>query len=123
MYITNPEKAYTYLRSVWPSEISLREKVLLIYLDANKKVMGYECVFMGGRSSVAMDLKILFQYAVRECAHSILVAHNHPSGILTPSKNDLDVTRDLHDGGRILGLEVAHMIITRTDYHVLSFFE
>ena len=123
MYITNPEKAHAYLKSVWPCEISVRERVLIVYLDRHQKVLGEECVFVGGRYYCPIDVAIIFQYAVREGAHSILVAHNHPSGSLAASKEDMSTTDQLVSGGKILDIQVGHMVITRADYHVLAFFE
>jgi len=122
-YITNPDKAHAFLKSVWPSEISRREKVLIVYLDRYFTTIGHDVLFVGGTDSCTMDTKIIFQYAIKEGAEAILLAHNHPGGILTPSRSDIEVTDLLVKGGQVLGVKVAHMIITRNDYQVLSFFE
>lgn len=123
MYLTNPEKAYNYLRSIWPEGIDHREKVLIIYLDRHYQAIGHEVIFMGGIDSCTMDTRVIFQYAMRGRAHSILLAHNHPSGSVKPSQSDIEVTETLVSGAQVLGIKVAHMIITRNDYQVLAFFE
>lgn len=123
LYITNPEKAYRYLRTHWPSEISRREKVMIVYLDHKYSVIGHEILFVGGRDSCTIDFRVIFQYAIRQEADHILIAHNHPSGVLEASRGDIEVTERLVRGGEVLGMKVAHMIITREDYRVLAFFE
>lgn len=122
-YITNPEKAYAFLKSIWPPDISRREKVMIVYMDRHFMTIGHEVLFVGGIDSCTMDTRIIFQSAVLEGAHSIMIAHNHPSGSVNPSKQDIDITQRLIQGALVLGLKVAHMVISRNDFHVLSFFE
>jgi len=122
-YITNPEKAFAFLKSIWPPDIARREKVVIVYLDRHFMVTGHEILFIGGIDSCTMDTRIIFQYAVSEGAHGIMIAHNHPSGSVKPSKQDIDITQILIHGALVLGLKVAHMVISRNDFHVLSFFE
>lgn len=123
MYITNPEKAYAYLKTIWPTGMDHREKVMIVYLNRHYQATGHEVIFMGGIDSCTMDTRIVFQYAMLGQAYMILLAHNHPSGSTQPSQSDIAVTDSLVRGGQVLGIKVAHMIITRNDYQVLAFFE
>lgn len=123
MYLTNPEKAYAYLKSIWPDGIDHREKVVIVYLNRHYQATGHEIIFVGGMDSCTMDTRVIFQYAMKSHAHSILLAHNHPSGSVNPSKKDVEITDILVKGAQVLGIKVAHIILTRNDYQVLAFFE
>jgi DNA repair protein RadC len=66
------------------------------------------------------DPKIIFKAALEELASGIILAHNHPSGNLTASQADLDLTRKLKEGGKLLEIQVLdHLIIAGQKY--LSF--
>ena len=63
-----------------------------------------------------------FRHAIKRAAANILIVHNHPSGTLTPSAEDLEVTDRLVEVGKIVGIDVVdHLIIG--DYEYLSFKE
>jgi DNA repair protein RadC len=63
------------------------------------------------------DPKIIFHIALQHQASSIILAHNHPSGNLKPSQQDIDLTRKIHQAGRILDIGVLdHLIITDGGY-------
>ena len=62
----------------------------------------------------------VFAEAIVQRASAIIVAHNHPSGNLTPSVEDLDITKRLKQAGEILGIRVLdHLIISEEGYYSL----
>jgi DNA repair protein RadC len=63
----------------------------------------------------------IFRPAIARNASAVLVAHNHPSGDVKPSEQDLALTKRLVEAGRLLGIPVLdHLIITKTDFASLS---
>jgi DNA repair protein RadC len=81
-------------------------------------VLDYEQISSGGMTGTVADPKIIFNKALHKNACSLIVAHNHPSGNLRPSKADLDLTKKLKHAGSLLDLPVLdHLIITTSGYY------
>lgn len=75
-------------------------------------------VSSGGRSSTIVDAKVIFGRALEARACGIVVAHNHPSTSLRPSKADIDVTRKLAAVGKAMDLMLLdHLIISDRGYY------
>ena len=88
-----------------------RENVLLFCLDARNKLISKEVLFMGGLDCCTLDPKVIFRTALKKNAHGLIIAHNHPSGNLEPSKEDENITGILKDFGKMIGLRVLDSII------------
>lgn len=74
-------------------------------------------VHLGGISAVSADQRIIYKTALEHHASSIIVAHNHPSGTLKPSKADLEVTKMLKSAGDLLEIKLTdHLILTEDAY-------
>lgn len=79
-------------------------------------------MYKGTSNASVASPKEIFNYAVKECADGIIVMHNHPSGILIPSKADIEFTNSLITSGEIIGIKlVDHLITNGKEYY--SFFE
>ena len=64
------------------------------------------------------DPKLIFVAALKSGATGVLLAHNHPSGNLTPSQADIDLTRKIKEGGKLLEIQLLdHLIITSEGYY------
>jgi DNA repair protein RadC len=71
----------------------------------------------GGVAGTVADPKMIFKHALEQLASSIILIHNHPSGNLTPSQADKDLTRKLKEAGRMLDLPILdHLIFTDKSY-------
>lgn len=112
------------LKALWTSNINYsQENFILLCLDHNNNLLKRKVLFRGGLTSANIDLRILFYelLTTKRCSRFI-VAHNHPSGSLHPSKQDLQVTRRIKEAGKLFSLDLLdHMIITETRY--FSFLE
>ena len=83
---------------------------------ANRVIRKYQ-VSQGGVTGTVADPKIIFKAALEELASGIILAHNHPSGNLTASQADIDLTKKLSAGGRLLEIQVLdHLIISGQKY-------
>jgi len=94
-----------------------KEHFCVLFLDTQNRVAGKQIVSVGTLNSSLIHPRECFRSAiVRNCC-SILIAHNHPSGSLEPSLEDLAVTKRLVDAGKLLGIDVLdHVIVTKVGY-------
>ncbi len=93
------------------------EEFWIILLGRSSKVLGKELISKGGMSATIADPKIIFHAALQYQANSIMLVHNHPSGNLKPSHEDISLTKNLSAAGRILEIRVVdHLIITDNGY-------
>ncbi len=96
------------------------EEFWIILLNRANDIIRPVRVSSGGISGTVVDPKIIFKCALEQLASAIILVHNHPSGGLTPSKADRDITKRLSEAGRILEIPVLdHVIFTDKGY--LSF--
>jgi len=94
-----------------------REELVVLLLNAKNVVVGQETVYRGNVSAAVVKVGEVFTEAIRRCVPRVLVVHNHPSGDLTPSVDDLHLTATLIAAGRLLDVEVLdHLIIGRTGF-------
>ena len=91
-------------------------KILL--LNRNNRVTKIETVSVGGVAGTVVDPKIIFKKALDEQASSIILAHNHPSGNLNPSQQDIAVTKKLVAAGKTLEINILdHLIISNQGFY------
>lgn len=94
-----------------------QENLRTILLDTKNRVLDTRNVYQGNVNSSIIRVAEIFREAVRANATAMIVAHNHPSGDPTPSPEDVQVTRSIVEGGRLLGIEVLdHLVIGRQCY-------
>ncbi|SDM05522.1 DNA repair protein RadC [Catalinimonas alkaloidigena] len=116
--ITCSRDAYEILR---PHMLDLAvEEFWLILLNRANRVVRKVRVSEGGVSGTVADPKVIFNVALEHRASALILAHNHPSGNLTPSQADRQLTKRLKDGGHLLEIPVLDHIIF-TDHQYLSF--
>jgi DNA repair protein RadC len=91
-----------------------REELRVLLLDTRNTVTGERTVYMGNLAGSSVRIGEVYRDAVRACAAAIIVAHNHPSGDTTPSGEDLRITAELAEAGRMLDIELLdHLVIGR----------
>jgi DNA repair protein RadC len=112
--ISSPEAAYRLLRPLMTAASGgdKQETFFVLLLNTKFKSIGLpvEC-FRGLLDSCPIHARELLREAVKHSAHSILLAHNHPSGDPTPSKEDIDITRRIIEAADILGIRVNDHIV------------
>lgn len=96
---------------------SKREHLVAFYLDARGKIIEKRTVSVGILDASLVHPREVFEPAVRNNAHSVIVAHNHPSGDTEPSQADIDVTKRLIHAGKILDIRLLdHIIVTSGEW-------
>ncbi len=116
--ITSSHDAYEVLK---PHLLDLpHEEFWIILLNRANQVMKCERISSGGVSGTVADPKMIFKIALENLCSAIILSHNHPSGNLTPSQADKDLTKKLREAGSYLDIPVLdHVIFTDKGY--LSF--
>ena len=93
------------------------EEFFLLILNRSNTVIGKKQISKGGVSGTIVDAKIIFREAVENKAVSIVLAHNHPSGNLKPSEQDIRLTKSIKEAGNVLEISVIdHLIISNEGY-------
>lgn len=88
-----------------------KEHFVAILLSAKNKVLRRSTIHIGTLTESIVGAREVFREALRESAASVIVAHNHPSGDPTPSPEDIRVTRELMQAGKLLDIELRDHII------------
>jgi len=111
--------AYDVLMKAWDmNKIELVEQFKIILLDRRCACIGISEIATGGVTACLVDTRIVFSTALKARASCIMLAHNHPSGNLTPSSADMDLTSKLYSAGKLLDVSVIdHLIVTPQDYY------
>jgi len=95
-----------------------KEEFWVLLLNRANRVIAKRRISEGGVSGTVADPKIIFKLALEELASGVIVAHNHPSGNLSASQQDIDLTRKLREGGKLLEIQLLdHIIVAGTRYY------
>ena len=92
-----------------------REHFVTMMLDVKNRVIGIHTVSIGTLNASLVSAREVFKAAILCNAASVILAHNHPSGDLTPSPEDLRVTEVLKEAGKLLDIEVLDHVIVGDD--------
>lgn len=113
--LSNPRAVFEYL-SPRMSHLD-REQFHVVLLTAKNQVIDVECVSEGTLTAALVHPREVFKSAIRRSAHAVILAHNHPSGDPTPSREDRELTLRLVQAGKVIGIEVLdHLVIGQGRY-------
>lgn len=94
-----------------------KEHFIVLYLDTKNQEIKKQVVSIGTLNFSVVHPREVFEEAVRSLSASVIISHNHPSGSVEPSEEDLRLTKRLVEAGKILGIEVLdHVIISKEKY-------
>ncbi|MEM1282847.1 MAG: DNA repair protein RadC [Chlamydiota bacterium] len=114
--IEHPQSAYQLLRD--QLENQKKEIFSVVMIDVKGYVINQQIISIGTLSNSLIHPREVFYPAIRHKASSILIAHNHPSGDPTPSKEDISVTKKLVEVGKLMGIPVRDHLIIGNDCYV-----
>lgn len=116
----SPDLIYDYFKTYLENE--MQENFYCIYLDNHKRIISYKLLFKGTLDRSLVHPREIFKEGFLLSSSSIICVHNHPSGIIEPSKEDLFLTKSLINIGNMMGIDIIdHIIIGKNGYY--SFFE
>ena len=94
-----------------------QENFVLIGLNTKLQVNMLSIVFVGGVNSVHVEMPAIFQRLLMSNSSQFIIAHNHPSGNLTPSEEDIHLTRRIKKAGALMGIKLLdHIIVNNETY-------
>ena len=95
-----------------------QEQLRVLLLNTRNGVMAQRVIYQGNVNSSIVRPAEVFRAAIIESAPSIIISHNHPSGDPTPSPEDAKITRELVEGGKLLGIDLMDHIVIAGDRYV-----
>ncbi len=113
--LNNTDKVFEYFRYMLMYEN--QENFIAVYLDSKSRLISYKVLFKGTLNTSYVHPREIFKYAFLESAYSIIVIHNHPSGEVDPSNQDIELTNNLFKIGSLMGIPIVdHIIIGKEKY-------
>jgi DNA repair protein RadC len=113
--LSTSEVTYEYLKPIF-EDLQVEEFHVLLLNRANEVIRPVK-ISQGGVSGTTVDARLIFKAAIDVLASSLILVHNHPSGQLTPSPQDIQLTRQLSQFGRMIDLPILdHLIFTDNGY-------
>ena len=118
--IVSSKDAFNVIKQFYFDDIDIFESFFILCLNRNNQTIAYAKISQGGVAGTVVDIKLIAKYAIDCLASAVILAHNHPSGNLKPSNEDLAITKKVKEGLKILDIQVLdHIILTSQGY--LSF--
>lgn len=108
--IASPEDVY---KRIYPKLREQKKEMFIeLCLDTKNQIIKEDTISIGSLNANIVHPREVFKVALAESAAHIIVAHNHPSGDPTPSREDIEITKKLIEAGKIIGIDVLdHVII------------
>lgn len=95
-----------------------KEYFKVLFLNQANHVLGYTLISEGGITETSVDVRVILQAALLTNSVAIILAHNHPSGNLKPSQEDIKITRVIKDAATLMRITVLdHLILTSKGYY------
>jgi DNA repair protein RadC len=116
--ISTSKDAFEVLIKSWDiDKLEFVEQFKVLLTNRANKVLGIFEVSTGGITGTVADPKLIFVAALKSGATGLVLSHNHPSGNLQPSQADIELTKRIKEGGKLLDIQLLdHLIITSEGY-------
>jgi DNA repair protein RadC len=122
--ILSPLDAYNLFIEFFPPEtIQLQERFVILYLNKANRALGIYPLSVGGMSGTLVDIRLILSVGLKIAASFMMLAHNHPSGNLQPSKQDIELTNKIKEAGKLIEIILLdHLIISSVerDYYSMA---
>ena len=118
--INNPKALLNFIKSEIGSLSN--EQFLVVCLNTKNVIIKYKIMFIGTVDVTVVHPRDIFKFAIKNNATRIICAHNHPSGDVTPSKQDIEITKVIKETGDIVGIPLLdHIIVSNSEvYSILG---
>ena len=117
--ITGSADAYKVLLPTFKEgTICYKEYFKVLFLNQASQILGYTLISEGGITETCADVRVILQAALLTNSVAIILAHNHPSGNTKPSRQDIEITKQVKDAARLMRITVTdHLILTDAGYY------
>ncbi len=118
--INNPKALLNFIKSEIGSLSN--EQFLVVCLNTKNVIIKYKIMFIGTVDVTVVHPRDIFKFAIKNNATRIICAHNHPSGDVTPSKQDIEITKVIKETGEMVGIPLLdHIIVSNSEvYSILG---
>lgn len=120
--IMSSSEAYDYAKQFYFDDLLIYESSFIMLINRASKVIGYAKISQGGVAGTFVDVKIVAKYAVESLCDSVFFIHNHPSGNVKPSIEDMQITDKLKKALSLFDIKLIDSIII-SDESYYSFCE
>lgn len=111
--ITSGKDGADFIRKFYGDDLEVFESFFILLLNRQNKTIGYAKISQGGITGTLVDVKLVAKYCVESLASGVILAHNHPSGNLSPSEADKQITKKTVSALKLLDVSVIdHLILT-----------
>jgi len=118
--IGNSKDCADFIRQFYSDDIEIYESFFILLLNRANNTIGYAKISQGGCVGTVVDIKILAKYAIESLAQGVILCHNHPSGNLIPSEQDIILTKRIKSTFDLFECQVLdHVILTKDGYYSL----
>lgn len=117
--IYSSEDAYKILLPTYKEgTICYKEYFKVLLLSQSNQVLGYTLISEGGITETCADVRVILQAALLTNSVALILAHNHPSGNLKPSRQDMEITKQVKEAAKLMRISVIdHLILTDAGYY------
>lgn len=118
LFVRTPRQAYDHLKNIGYLQ---KEQLRGLYLNSRYEVIHEETISIGSLTANIVHPREVFNPALEYSASAVIIAHNHPSGNPSPTKEDIEVTTQLREAGELLGISLLdHLIIAKDEFISLT---
>lgn len=114
--ITNSRQAYEIFKPLFAEMQDTREEFRVMYLTRNNLVITTELIGIGGATATVVNIQGIFRTAILLNAQGLILAHNHPSGVNTPSEPDRKITLQIKEAAKFFDINLIDHLILGNDY-------
>ena len=117
--INHSQDVYEFLKKLFDKEtIQLQESFIVVYLNRANQILGYYKHSIGGIAGTVADPRLILATALASASSGLILSRNHPSGNLTASQADIELTPKIREAGKLLDIQLLdHSIVTKSGYY------
>jgi DNA repair protein RadC len=115
--IISSKDSAEYIRNFYSDDLTIFESCFLLLLNNQNNTIGFAKISQGGTCGTVVDVKIICKYVIETLSTAVILCHNHPSGVLTPSTSDMAITNKLKEALKLFDVKLLdHIILTENSY-------
>lgn len=119
--VTSSQIGYDIIRKFYGDEIEIYESFFILLLNRSNTCIGFAKISQGGCVGTVIDVKMIAKFVVDTFATGVILAHNHPSGNLSPSPQDIALTKRIKEAMNIFEVRVMdHLILGNNSYYSMA---
>jgi len=116
--IRTSKDIFNFVKNFYYDDLDLFESFFIVMLNAGNETIGFAKIGQGGISQATVDVRLIMKFSIDSLCSSIICCHNHPSGRILPSDNDVELTSKIKNASQFFNIKfLDHLIITEENYY------